>query len=286
MTPSQQKCIKGWSFAIAFQPLSQKTLPTDGGTAVNGYPANGDDNYAGLCGFTCGLGTKYCSRFSTYCSTTKQAQYIPSSSPFPPDICQAGTSSDPLYAPICAFTCSYRFCPISRAYDNTSITGYPKAGIADHGMCEYASTHGWCPDICTNYVWSKHHDFFVLGDSYSAGNGAGEELGRGNIYDNDTKCHTTEQSYPKFLSCLVQLDTLQFISCSGAVTYDMSLPNPNDQLPQFKWLQNYYLGSIPNQQIPPNIMGWGTLSIGGNDVGLGDIAYKCLFVAPSICMAA
>lgn len=66
----------------------------------------------------------------------------------------------------------------------------------------------------------------------------------------------------------------------------MSLPNPNDRLPQFKWLQNYYLGSVPNQQIPPNIMDWGILSIGGNDVGFRDIAYNCLFVAPSICMAA
>ncbi|KAK3936683.1 hypothetical protein QBC46DRAFT_452559 [Diplogelasinospora grovesii] len=180
MTLSQQVCIKGWSYgafdeicgftcSLGYCPFGacvceqigpQPKLPTDGGTPVNGYSANGDPDYDGLCSFACGLGEDYC--FPAYCSQTPTPVVIPSSSPFNPLSCQAGTSSDPTYADICAFTCSYGFCPYLvctctqegptpvQANDDTSITAQPKPGIADHGMCQYACSHGWCPDICTS----------------------------------------------------------------------------------------------------------------------------------------
>ena len=75
-------------------------------TGIIGYSKNGDPNYAGLCNFACNLG--FC--FDEYCSRTKQPEVIPTSSPFLPPACTAGTGPGN-WQGLCEYGCSFGFCP-------------------------------------------------------------------------------------------------------------------------------------------------------------------------------
>lgn len=86
-----------------------KDPPSSGFTPVDGYPANGDANYGGLCSFACGHG--FCP--SDACATTQQPQYIPTNSPFSDPACTGGINLPgfPQYQGLCSYACNFGFCP-------------------------------------------------------------------------------------------------------------------------------------------------------------------------------
>ncbi|KAF2870443.1 SGNH hydrolase-type esterase domain-containing protein [Massariosphaeria phaeospora] len=93
----------------------------------------------------------------------------------------------------------------------------------------------------------------AIGDSYSAGIGAGQRL--------DADCARYDQSYPMFIQNEPDMGDaanrqFTYLSCSGAVSKDM-LAN---QIPK-----------VPDGQ---DVI---TISAGGNDVGLADILNHCIF---------
>ncbi|KAL3483176.1 SGNH hydrolase-type esterase domain-containing protein [Aspergillus germanicus] len=127
------------------------------------------------------------------------------------------------------------------------------------------------PQLPTNLApwrWSTPHNYILFGDSYSAGIGANCEW----IYDKfhpSGSCRRCHGSYPwQLLGAGPELQgvELNFVSCSGAETVD--LYEDRARRPQIPWIyaDHYYIQS-----------GWGTVSIGGNDLGFSTIASWCLF---------
>ncbi|KAM0691538.1 hypothetical protein Q7P36_007737, partial [Cladosporium allicinum] len=97
----------------------------------------------------------------------------------------------------------------------------------------------------------------AIGDSYSAGIGAGNRLDEGD----DRLCSRYDHSYPYLLNQDGWLGdasarTFQFVSCSGAVTKDVL----ETQIPRIDGNQEIIL-----------------LSAGGNDVELTNILNQCVF---------
>ncbi|KAK4198547.1 hypothetical protein QBC40DRAFT_308196 [Triangularia verruculosa] len=130
------------------------------------------------------------------------------------------------------------------------------------------------PSTCENICWNVFdnekakcsHDgtekLAAIGDSYSAGIGAGDRLG--SIYDAleaDFACARYDHAYPYLVNQDSRIGdpsgrNFQFLSCSGAVMKDVL----DKQIPQ-----------LDNNQDAI------TLSIGGNDVGLVSLLNSCIF---------
>ncbi|KAM0547793.1 hypothetical protein ACHAPJ_010254 [Fusarium lateritium] len=104
----------------------------------------------------------------------------------------------------------------------------------------------------------------AIGDSYSAGIGAGDRLG--SVYDalksgSDFACARYDHAYPYLLNQDPRIGdesgrNFQFLSCSGAVMKDVV----DNQIPKLDDNQDAI-----------------TLSIGGNDVGLVSLLNSCVF---------
>lgn len=101
-------------------------------------------------------------------------------------------------------------------------------------------------------------DYVALGDSYAAGPGI--------PIQNSTPpgCARSDQNYPAQLARWLNVDTFQDVSCSGATTVHMTAPQqvaggPNPA--QFAALS-------PKTDLV-------TLTIGGNDIGFGEILARC-----------
>ncbi|KAH8658315.1 glycosyl hydrolase family 71-domain-containing protein [Xylariales sp. PMI_506] len=181
---SDYVCVKGWgdgdfnsvcefvcglgycpsSACVCQQWGAQPTTPTDGGTPVDGYPADGDPNWDGLCAFVCGLGDEYCSKYSDYCSEVPTATNIPTVSPFTHNACTAGTGIAD-FQDLCEWSCSYGYCPIDGcectaqgvlviAPDQTAgVTANftPIAGNWRYNdLCTWTCSRGYCPDVCSS----------------------------------------------------------------------------------------------------------------------------------------
>lgn len=301
-TLSQQVCVAGFgagpfnglcSFTCRYGycPLGACVCSSMGGkntlppaTNQPGFPANGDPNYDGLCSFACNLG--YCP--SERCVPTKQPVNIPTSSPFLPPACIAGTGPGN-FAGHCGFACRYGFCPIhvctctatgtlAKTPSKTGVVGEPVSGD-DAGLCAFACSHGYCPPgaCTTNYMyrWPTNHNFIGLGDSYSAGIGAGPWV-TDPTYDPDGKCLKGSGAYPYQMRDRgpeLANTFVHHLGCTGAVIVDISNNNNEGRASQLS-----FVGKIARQ------VGWGTLSIGGNDVGFGKIAANCLLWAKSSCL--
>lgn len=99
----------------------------------------------------------------------------------------------------------------------------------------------------TEYPWA------ASGDSFSAGPGAGSAFS-----DEPNECFRNDGSYPAQLNkdFPITNNAMQFLSCTGAVADDMIAT----QIPEMD----------KDQQIV-------TISIGGNDVGFGNILKACVF---------
>lgn len=103
----------------------------------------------------------------------------------------------------------------------------------------------------------RWNEYVALGDSYSSGEGSFnyDLVGGG--------CHRSTDSYPHYLADTLSLDLPDLQACSGAVTNDLYAIQYNrpGAIAQLEPLNGY----------TKNV----TLTIGGNDIGFGDIAGKC-----------
>jgi lysophospholipase L1-like esterase len=135
-------------------------------------------------------------------------------------------------------------------------------------------------------------DYIGLGDSYTSGEGAFDYLAGTDTPDNT--CHLSVNSYPLLLARdLFGQDGGHSVACSGAVINDVL--GSGDYRGQVKHganiaelqsvqserlnqiLTNYSPGYVPQklfvQQYQPRVI---TVSVGGNDIGFGDILQKCV----------
>jgi hypothetical protein len=117
--------------------------------------------------------------------------------------------------------------------------------------------------------------WIAMGDSYSAGVGAGNLLD--NPWDPDKNCLTTDGSYPKQLekSYPNLAQGLEFLSCTGDVIANVNGYGSHGRESQRKLLS----GLDPYYKL-------GTLSIGGNDLGFSDIVKRCIILGVGDCEAA
>ncbi len=129
-----------------------------------------------------------------------------------------------------------------------------------------------------------------MGDSYISGEGTGVYRAGTDIYTN--KCHLSELSYP-FLLGRQNFGSYNSAACSGARTYDVVGSNPRykgqatdgmpaNQRDRLSILAGFQQGYLYQQEFaatyqPEAIV----LSIGGNDIGFGNILKAC--IAPGTC---
>lgn len=140
-------------------------------------------------------------------------------------------------------------------------------------------------------------DYLALGDSYTSGEGAFDYLAGTDTADN--KCHLSVNSYPLLLTrALYGSSSGHSVACSGATINDVGSTSPDYRgqvrgiasFSQLQQTQAELLGSImagyaPGyvaqqrfaKQYQPAVM---TVSVGGNDIGFGDILQNC--VAPHV----
>ena len=109
---------------------------------------------------------------------------------------------------------------------------------------------------------SKAGDYVAMGDSYSSGEGTGDYL-KGTDVSGD-RCHRSLHAYGPLLDDSLGLGALKFVACSGAVTEDFFYRNHSNVTEQ---AQNASLNSSTAHV---------TLTIGGNDVGFGDVLTACV----------
>src|SRR5437879_4006496 len=100
--------------------------------------------------------------------------------------------------------------------------------------------------------------YVALGDSYSAGNGAG------NYISSSGDCHRSNSAYPALWASAHSPSSFTFAACSGAVTTDVT---------------NSQLGSLSSST------GLVTLTIGGNDSGFSDVMTTCVTSTESTCVS-
>jgi lysophospholipase L1-like esterase len=98
--------------------------------------------------------------------------------------------------------------------------------------------------------------YVALGDSYSAGNGAG------NYISASGDCHQSNSAYPALWHAAHTQYTFNFAACSGAVTTDVI---------------NSQLGSLNASTTLVSI------TIGGNDAGFSDVMTTCVTGSDSTC---
>ncbi|RAL10482.1 uncharacterized protein BO97DRAFT_416011 [Aspergillus homomorphus CBS 101889] len=138
------ECNDGNTTVNTISQLQIEVLPTE------------DANYSRLCSFTCNYG--YCSEGA--CATVSSPLTIPSTSPFTPFACVAGTGEDDLEG-LCSYSCNFGYCPIHSGTcttegvlvdapaANSSLTGVPVSTVVYnqyHGLCDFACSRGYCPD--------------------------------------------------------------------------------------------------------------------------------------------
>jgi lysophospholipase L1-like esterase len=99
--------------------------------------------------------------------------------------------------------------------------------------------------------------YVALGDSYSAGNGAG------NYISSSGDCHRSNSAYPA-LYAAAHGNPFTFNACSGAVTTDVT---------------NSQLGGLSSST------GLVSITIGGNDAGFSDVMTTCVLDSDSTCAA-
>ncbi|MGR2753436.1 SGNH/GDSL hydrolase family protein [Agromyces arachidis] len=99
---------------------------------------------------------------------------------------------------------------------------------------------------------AAEREYAALGDSFAAGVGAGSYL--------ETRCYTSTKSYPKLLDADLDTKLVAFPACSGKDTVDVLARQ---------------IAAVPaTTQLV-------TVTVGGNDVGFGDVMQDC-FVLPNL----
>lgn len=124
-------------------------------------------------------------------------------------------------------------------------------------------------------------NYLALGDSYTSGEGAFDYT-----YGTDSssnKCHLSLNSYP-FLMFISMQGESHSVACSGAVikdigSTDLSYRGQASDKPAQKSIYSFVPGYISQHNFvakyQPAIV---TVSIGGNDIGFGDIIASCVLI--------
>lgn len=99
--------------------------------------------------------------------------------------------------------------------------------------------------------------YVALGDSYSAGNGAG------NYISSSGDCHRSNSAYPQLWANAHSPSSFTFAACSGAVTTDVTANQ---------------LGALNSST------GLVSITIGGNDAGFADTMTTCVTGSDSTCV--
>ncbi|WP_443071729.1 SGNH/GDSL hydrolase family protein [Streptomyces sp. NBC_01477] len=99
--------------------------------------------------------------------------------------------------------------------------------------------------------------YVALGDSYSAGNGAG------NYISSSGDCHRSNSAYPALWASAHSASSFTFAACSGAVTSDVT---------------GSQLGGLSSSTTLVS------LTIGGNDAGFADVMTTCVTGSDSTCV--
>ena len=135
--------------------------------------------------------------------------------------------------------------------------------------------------------------YVALGDSYSSGEG-NPDYEQDTVQDPRNKCHRSlSKAYPSMVKLPGHVDSIaaeaarnradfHFLACSGAQSIDLtqaSVVAGNTDNTMWGWANNYHFGEV--NQIDDS--GWldedttlVTVSIGGNDVGFGDVLSACI----------
>lgn len=100
-------------------------------------------------------------------------------------------------------------------------------------------------------------NYVALGDSYSAGVGAGNNDG--------TSCDRSTNAYPALWAAAHAPASFKFVACSGAITTDVL---------------NNQLGSVSSSTTLVSI------TIGGNDAGFSNVMQTCALQSDSSCQSA
>lgn len=138
--------------------------------------------------------------------------------------------------------------------------------------------------------------YLALGDSFSSGEGAYDYRSTTDFYVDDNNynlCHQSRASYPYLLQQSISPSWFGVVTCSGAIQRDIN----NAQISDADYLQNQaqahyqnanysFMNSVKTNVLPgyipqssfimeysPNVA---TISIGGNDIGFGDIVTACI----------
>lgn len=141
--------------------------------------------------------------------------------------------------------------------------------------------------------------YLALGDSFSSGEGTFSYTEETNYFINEDEyniCHTSPVSYPYLLNQAISSPWFGSIACSGSVTSEV-VSNISDKdyinkLSQARMLIDVHRGTQPyidkikNNILPgyipqnsiikkylPNVV---TVTMGGNDIGFGDIITACI----------
>ncbi len=115
----------------------------------------------------------------------------------------------------------------------------------------------------------------IMGDSYSSGEGTFKYLSGNDTHD--PSCHRSDRQYASQLLATAQNPRVRNIACSGAVLADLISPqlafDPEDPKGStgFK-TRNGQLQILDRQEAPSAVF----LTIGGNDIGFGTLASKCV----------
>ena len=105
--------------------------------------------------------------------------------------------------------------------------------------------------------------YVALGDSYSSGEGDGAYLtGSDTATDH---CHRSSNAYPELADQDAHLGSLDFVSCSGAITDDFFDANDEGN------------NEPPQSQALTSGTKYVTLTFGGNDLGFGAVLAQCIY---------
>ena len=160
------------------------------------------------------------------------------------------------------------------AFSGTVIRTFPVGdnpqGVSSDG------THVWVANRDSNTVSEigsgspSKNEYVALGDSYSAGEGDGS-YGYGSGTANN-HCDRSPYAYGPLLDASLSPASFSFVACSGAITQDFLDPNAEGNI-----------NSTTNAPEPPQFdalnastedISW---TIGGNDIGFGELGEKCFY---------
>lgn len=102
----------------------------------------------------------------------------------------------------------------------------------------------------------------IFGDSYSSGEGVGNQDYYSTPPGVDRACHRSQKTY---LGTVFPAEQMTILACSGAITSDLILSSARAEMPQLQELERG--GKVP---------GAGVLTFGGNDIKFPEIVTDCI----------